>query len=614
MALLSTVADRTRPAAAGEPRRSRRYRPGTDHVARVECLVTTIDQTGFFQDAPRLRDEWADDLVLQRHLERVLPPDVLAEVTPSLAEMGQLAAGELFELSREMDRRENEPRLRPFDAWGRRVDDVEVAPQWQRIGRYAATHGVVATGYERAHGEHSRLHQFALAYLYGPSSALYSCPLAMTDGAAKTLLHHGDQALVDRAVPRLTSRDPEQFWTSGQWMTERTGGSDVGLSETVATKDGAVWRLHGTKWFTSAVTSQMALTLARPEGNGPGGAGLAMYYLEVRDDADRLNHLRVLRLKDKLGTRQMPTAELALDGTVAHLVGEPANGTRNITPMLTVTRLWNSVMAAGGLRRAVALATDYAHRREAFGRRLVDQPLHQATLAQLRVRHAAATALSLRVAELLGREEAGVITGDEAGALRLLLPVTKLLTGKQAVAGASEGLEAFGGAGYIEDTGLPVLLRDAQVLSIWEGTTNVLSLDALRAVQREQAMPGFLAEVRRAAEATTDPRLVAVGRRAVEAADHAAAWLTEAIAGPGIEATEHGARRWAMTLGRAMQAALLAAQGQHDLDRHGDARAAAVALRFAAAGIDDLEPAGHLQAADAALTAGMPLAPEDLGG
>ncbi len=580
--------------------------------ATREVAVPTIDQTGFFQDPPRLHDEWADDLVLQRHLERVMPADVLAEVTPSLAEMGQLAAGELFELSHVMNRREMEPQLVHFDAWGRRVDDIRVADEWKRIGRYSATHGVVATGYEREHGEFSRLHQFALAYLYAPSSALYSCPLAMTDGAAKTLLHHGDQDLIDRAVPRLTSRDPDEAWTSGQWMTERTGGSDVGLTETVATKDGSTWRLHGTKWFTSAITSQMALTLARPEGNGPGGAGLAMYYLEVRDDGGDLNNIRVLRLKDKLGTRQMPTAELALDGTVAHLVGEPANGTRNITPMLAVTRLWNAVSAASGLRRAVALATDYARRRVAFGRALVDQPLHQATMAELRVRHAAATAMALRVAELLGREENGVATEDEVRALRLLLPVTKLLTGKQAVAGASEALEAFGGAGYIEDTGLPVLLRDAQVLSIWEGTTNVLSLDALRAVQREEALPGYLAEVRRHATATQDPRLARVGQQAIDAADHAAAWLAEAMEADGIEAVQHGARRWAFTLGRAMQAALLAAQAQHDLDVHGDARMAAMALRLGGAGLDVIEPAGAMQAADAAVAADVALAVDGL--
>jgi acyl-CoA dehydrogenase len=181
--------------------------------------VASVDQTGFFQDGPRLRDEWEDDLALRRYLERSLPPEVLEEVTPSLAEMGHLAANELKTWSDEMDTAAHEPRLRPFDAWGRRVDTVETSPLWERIGGVGQEKGVIATAYERAHGEHSRVHQFALAYLYGPSSALYSCPFARTDGAAKTLLTHGDRELIDRAVPRLTGRDPQHAWTSGQWMT-----------------------------------------------------------------------------------------------------------------------------------------------------------------------------------------------------------------------------------------------------------------------------------------------------------------------------------------------------------------------------------------------------------
>jgi acyl-CoA dehydrogenase len=562
--------------------------------------VTTVDQTGFFQDPPRLRDEWADDLALRRYLERVLPEDVRAEVEPELAEMGQLAATTLKDDSDRMDRRENEARLRPFDAWGNRVDDVETSEVWRRIAEVAHRRGVVATAYERAHGEHSRVHQFALAYLYSPSSALYSCPLAMTDGAAKTLKAHGDRDLIERALPRLTSRDPEHAWTSGQWMTERPGGSDVGLSETVARQEGGAWRLYGTKWFTSAVTADMALTLARPEGNGPGGRGLAMYYVEVRDERQRLNRIRVLRLKDKLGTRQMPTAELALEGTLAHLVGPPGDGTRNITPMLTVTRLWNSVNAASGLRRGLALARDYATRRVAFGAPLEDKPLHQATLAWLRVQHEATLQLTFRTVELLGREEAGVATEQELKALRMLLPISKLLTAKQGVAGASEAIESFGGAGYIEDTHLPVLLRDAQVLPIWEGTTNVLSLDTLRALQREDALPALQAELRRAAETTSHPDLASIGKLAIDAGDHAAVWITRAMEA-GQAAVEHGARRFALTLGRAMQAALLAAQAQHDLDVHGDGRALAVAQRFAAEGIDLLEPPGERVAQDAAL-------------
>jgi acyl-CoA dehydrogenase len=565
-----------------------------------------VERTGTFQDPPRLHDEWGDDLALRRYVERVLPPDVRAEVEPELAAMGALAATDLKHWSDLMDQREHEPRLRPFDAWGQRIDDVEVSPLWDRIAAVGHERGVIATAYERAHGPFSRVHQFALAYLYNPSSALYSCPLAMTDGAAATLLAHGDRGLIDRALPRLTSRDPRTAWTSGQWMTERAGGSDVGRSETVAAPEGAVWRLTGTKWFTSAVTADMAITLARPVGNGPGGRGLAMFYVEVRDDRGELNGIRVLRLKDKLGTRQMPTAELALEGTVAHLVGPPSDGTRNITPMLAITRLWNSVTAASGLRRGLALARDYAGRRAAFGGELVGHPLHQATLAWLRVQHEASLQLSFRAVELLGREEAGVATELERLALRLLLPVAKLTTGKQAVAGASEALESFGGAGYIEDTHLPQLLRDAQVLPIWEGTTNVLSLDALRALQREDALAGYLAEVRRAAAATSRAELAIVGKLAVDAADHAAAWIGRA-AEAGRPATEHGARRFALTLGRALQAALLAEQAQHDLDVHADARAMAVARRFAAEGLDLLEAPAERLREDEALARDLPL-------
>ncbi|MCC5948670.1 MAG: acyl-CoA dehydrogenase family protein [Nitriliruptoraceae bacterium] len=569
--------------------------------------MATIERTGSFQDPPRLRDEWEDDLALRRLLERIVPATVREEITPSLAEMGRAAATELKAIADEVDQPGHEPRLVPFDAWGNRIDEVRVSPQWEQLGDAGRRAGVVAIAYERAHGPYSRIHQMALTSLYAPSSALYSCPFAMTDGAAATLMHHGDRELIDRAVPRLTSRDPATAWTSGQWMTERPGGSDVGRAETVARQDGGVWRLHGTKWFTSAVTADMALTLARPEGNPDGGRGLAMFYLEVRGEDGRPNDLRVLRLKDKLGTRQMPTAELALEGTAAMLVGSPSDGTRNITPMLAVTRMWNAVIAASVLRRGLALGRDYAHRREAFGRSLIDHELHQSTLAWLRVEHESALQLVFHVVGLLGREESGDATERDRAALRMLLPIAKLITGKQAVAGASETLEAFGGAGYIEDTHLPVLLRDAQVLPIWEGTTNVLSLDTLRAMQRQDTLPHVLADLREIATSTRDQQLATIGQQAIDAAEHAAAWATQAAdRGPGT--LQHGARRFAFTLGRAYQAALLAAQAQHDLDVHRDGRGVAVARRFAAAGIDLLETPGAFLAEDAALARDEPIA------
>src|SRR5262245_45002214 len=263
----------------------------------------------FFQTAPELGNQYTSDRVLRSYLARALPPDVFRAIEPSLAALGELAGGELYAL--QLADRLNEPTLTQWDAWGHRVDRVEVSPLWKRAARIAAEHGVVATAYERAHGAFSRVHQFALAYLFDASSDVYTCPLAMTDGAARTLLSHENRALVDRAVPRLTSRDPSFAWTSGQWMTERTGGSDVGLTETVARPhENGAYRLYGTKWFTSATTSEMALTLARPEGNPPGGRGLALFYLEAFDADGQRNGILVNRLKDKLGTRKVPTAEL----------------------------------------------------------------------------------------------------------------------------------------------------------------------------------------------------------------------------------------------------------------------------------------------------------------
>lgn len=171
----------------------------------------------FFQTPPALGNQFREDRVLSSYLARVLPPEVRNAIEPSLDAMGELAGGRLYEL--QLADRLNEPSLVQWDAWGRRVDRIEVSPLWKEAARIAAEHGVVATAYERAHGELSRVHQFALAYLFDPSTDVYTCPLAMTDGAAKTMLVHRNRDLVERAVPRLTSRDPAFAWTSGQWMT-----------------------------------------------------------------------------------------------------------------------------------------------------------------------------------------------------------------------------------------------------------------------------------------------------------------------------------------------------------------------------------------------------------
>ena len=539
----------------------------------------------FRQTPPTLGNQYDSDSLLREYLQRALPPELLSRFQPEYRELGELNGGELFQLS--LADLDNEPVHTVWDAWGNRIDHVEVTEVWKRAQVLCAEHGLVAAGYDSELGPYARIHQHVLNYVAQASLDTYNCPLAMTDGAVRTLLDAGNQTLIDHAVPRLLSRDPSTMWTSGQWMTERIGGSDVGQTETVARLDGDTWRLYGTKWFTSATTADMALTLARPEGSPPGGRGLAMFYLELRDEHGRLQNLRINRLKDKFGTRKLPTAELTLDGVVAVPVAGLENGVRNITPMLNVTRTWNAVGAILGMRRAVVLTRDYANKREAFGALLKDKALHVDTMADMIAETQGAFLLAFRVVELRGRIEAGQASPAEQLVSRLLTPIGKLTTGKQAVSVASEALEAFGGAGYVNDTGLPKLLADAQVLPIWEGTTNVLSLDTLRALKQDGVWDSFAGEIRARLGAATDPRLGSAVERSQAAVQHAGRWLQSTLEErPLLEA---GARRFAMTLGRATELALLVDHAQWCLDQGKGERALAAARRFARSRIDLIE-------------------------
>ena len=449
----------------------------------------------FSQDSPK-HDEnmYLADPFLIRCLERLIAKDVYErDVHPDLSKFGHRVTSEIWDLGRKC---EVEP---PYlaghtNAWGKPLKNQLVTSEaWKQQKRISAEEGLIAIPYERSH-PYSRLHQVAKLYMYSPASGLFSCPLAMTDGAAK-IMHGMKEANEDftEAYQCLTSRNPDKFWTSGQWMTEKRGGSDVaGGTETMAlgpNTDGS-YSLNGYKWFSSATDSDMTLTLARIPDNETGEItegtkGISMFFARTRIPVSQeSNGITIFKLKNKLGTRQLPTGELILNGTKARLVSPEGRGIASISPMLTVTRLHNVITSVGSQRKMINLARDYATRRIAFGQPISQHPLHINTLSKMETEVRCCTIFMLDLARQLGEEESGSISKDDALLLRLMMPVAKAYTAKKAVSNISEGLECFGGQGYIEDTGLPGMLRDVQVLAIWEGTTNVMALDTVRAIRK----------------------------------------------------------------------------------------------------------------------------------
>lgn len=542
----------------------------------------------FLQAPPMLSNQYLDDRVLRSYLRRVLPPAVLGAIENDLTDLGEFAAN-AWALAR--GRAPGEPKLTRWNAWGERIDRIELTPAWQAAQPLAARHGLVAAGHETGHGASRRVHQFAMVYLFHCASEFYTCPLAMTDGAATTLKASANQRLIERALPHYLSRDPEQFWISGQWMTENAGGSDVSATETTAREQNGRWRLYGRKWFTSAINAQTALALARPVGAAAGSDGLALFYLEPQKPDGRWRNIELDRLKDKLGTRELPTAEIHLDGAPAELVGEPRHGVRQIAPMLNVTRTWNAIGALATMRRCIALARDYANRRVVFGRPLAEQPLHQDTLAGMQAEFEAAFHLAFYATELLGRAQNGHADEAQQNLLRLLTPLVKLWTGKLAVAIASETCECFGGAGYLEDSGIPQLLRDAQVWSIWEGTSNVQALDFLRAFRGTGGLQPLLSAQRAILSQVQADELEPCARAAREAATKITEWLQKASASER-ERIEAGAREVAFGLARTLALSLLTRHAEWALRAENDPRPAAAARRFAEHGLLRLKSNG----------------------
>jgi alkylation response protein AidB-like acyl-CoA dehydrogenase len=520
--------------------------------------------SGFFQTLPELPPQYTstdalspstrgqygaksdacDDKVIARILDLYLPPNT-TEVTKDAHHVARLSLDPSV-LLHATDAECNHPVLRPLTTFGQenKNDPLWTTAGWQRLKEIGYETGVVAVAYDKSHATFNRrIHSFTLTHLWGPTGTMTGCPMSMTDGAA-TLLHRhlddpegdqpGRQRVFAEAYRRLTSRDPKIAWTSGQWMTERTGGSDVSGTETTASRMSQAelkaerksdrdmdaigmplgpWRIDGFKWFSSATDSEMAVLLARTEKGG-----LSAFYIPMRRRVggrpvasnivnqeapiqSELNGVRLQRLKNKLGTKSLPTAELELKGARGWLIGTEGQGVKDISAILNITRLQTAAGSVANWSRGLAICRAYSKVRKVRGGLLQDIPAHLRWMADETVKYWAAAHFAFLGVALQGSLEqdwdkmvantkaAKLIPQDKtqvAALLRLMLPVVKAQVSVASVHGLRQCMECLGGVGYCEnneDGGLmniAKIYRDNLVNPIWEGTVSVMAEDVVR--------------------------------------------------------------------------------------------------------------------------------------
>src|SRR6266516_1365527 len=439
------------------------------------------DTTGmnFYRAEPALTD------LLRLHL----PDALFRHVEPHLDRLGELAGGYLDECARLADR--HTPVLHQRDRFGRDSQTIEYHPAYRELEKAAfGEFGIHAMSIRKGimawPDKYPVVAKHAFTFLFNQAEFGLGCPINVTDGCAKLLSNFGSDALKAKYLDGLTQTDLSKLTQGGQFMTEKEGGSDVGTLTTTAVQEGDHWRLTGEKWFCSNADAKVVMLLARPEGAGPGTRGVGLFLMPRFLDDGSQNHYRIVRLKDKLGTRSMASGEIKLEGAIAYAVGKLDRGFVQMAEMVNSSRLSNGVKSTALMRRAYHDAMTVARNRVVFGSRIIDLPLARRQLMKIMLPTEQALSMSFLTADALDRAEAG--SQDAAALLRILTPILKFGATRDARKVCGDALEMRGGIGYIEEFETARLLRDAHLGSIWEGTGNIVALDALkRAVGRHGA-------------------------------------------------------------------------------------------------------------------------------
>jgi alkylation response protein AidB-like acyl-CoA dehydrogenase len=533
-----------------------------EHGVPSQSGLLAPDTTGmnFYRADPALMD------LLRIHL----PDALFRHIEPHLDRLGALAGGHLDDCARLADR--HVPVLHQRDRFGRDVQRIEYHPAYRELecaafGEFGIHAMSIRKGILGWPDKYPVTAKHAFTFLFNQAEFGLGCPINVTDGCAKLLANFGSDALKAKYLDGLTQTDMEKLTQGGQFMTEKEGGSDVGTLTTRALQEGDHWRLHGEKWFCSNADAKVVMLLARPQGAESGTRGVGLFLMPRYLDDGSQNHYRIVRLKDKLGTRSMASGEIRLEGAIAYAVGRLDRGFVQMAEMVNSSRLSNGVKSTALMRRAYHDAMTVATNRVVFGSRIIDLPLGRRQLMKIMLATEQALSMSFLTADALDRAEAG--SQDAAALLRILTPTLKFRATRDARKVCGDALEMRGGIGYIEEFATARLLRDAHLGSIWEGTGNIVALDALkRAVGRHGAESALAADLHarlddsfHVPQAWRD-RLRGLIDRAVDFAREVAARAEN----------EAEARRATSLLYHVASAVALAWEGNRIHDMRGDAR------------------------------------------
>ncbi|POZ58156.1 putative acyl-CoA dehydrogenase AidB [Lysinibacillus sphaericus] len=447
------------------------------------------------QDARQTTNFFTEDETLHKLLDMMLDKELFVYAKRELTDFGELCAGAIDVRAKHTDR-EGEPRLQRYNAYGEEVSQVWVNEGYKKTVEETYNTGIV--GYVHKNipqlgRKGNYVYSFAQGYLLSHAEPGFYCPVTLTMATAYLLDHYASDELKQRFLPHVCATGDTELYEGATFLTERQGGSDVGANIVKVRQDGHHYLMYGEKYFASNVgMCGVAMVLARIEGASTGSKGLTLFAVPWRLDNGKINNLRIRRLKDKLGVRAVPSGEVEFDGSLAYVVGEPNKGIYYMLEALNLSRICNAVASIGIMRRGFLEAKHYVTNRNAFGQPLIQYPMIQDTLGKYASKVHVEVATVFDLIQLYDKVKSG--QGDEQDMVlnRLNIAIMKKETAEQAVHYASEAIELHGGNGFIEDFVTPRLLRDAQVLTVWEGTANILALELIRLVDKFYAHELFV--------------------------------------------------------------------------------------------------------------------------